>query len=236
MRSTVTFASLLLLLAIFPGVDAGASTRGREYVNPKLKSKERPVRTAVILPAQMELTRLGMKGTEGMTKESEALAEALTGMLVKQLRDRGVDVLASPFTEEALKQNEDLRAAVARVQAKYDGLSTQLHKKPKDVAKGRFTLGDEVADLVPAARADTLVFVRGRGTVLTGGKKAFGILVAGAKSSSLRCYVTLVDSKSGEVLSLVDLMTLGEYLEKPEKAMEKPMTKCFKKIPLGGGK
>lgn len=217
----------ILLLAAVAG-SAGAAV----YVNPKFTPKERPVRKVLLLPAQVQLTKSGMKGAEGMAKESEELAQQITALIVKQLEARKVTVLPNPFTEEALKQNEELQATLTRVQNKYDTLSAQLQAKPKEVRKGRYSLGDEVATLRPAADADAIVFIRGAGTVLTGGKKAFGILVAGPKANTIRTFVSVVDSKSGDVLAIVNFIRAGSFQDKTDKVMGKTLANSFKKIPF----
>lgn len=214
-----------LLLAAFSNV-AGAA----EYLNPKFTPKEHPVKKVLLLPAEIQLTKSGMKGAEGMAKESEALAEQITALITKELGTVNVTVLPNPFTEESLKQNEELQAALTRIQNKYDTLSTQLHSKPKDVRKGRYSLGDEVATLRPAENADAVIFIHGRGTVLTGGRRAFGALVTGGVYDTIRVYVSFADPKTGEIRAVVSFLRAGNFQKKTEKVMGKTLANSFKKI------
>jgi hypothetical protein len=207
----------------------------KEYLSPKAKSGERVVRKACVMPAEVELAKAGIKGSEGMTTESDRFAEDVRSLVAKKLADRGVEVNETELGSAALASNEDLRQLVLGVQRKYDTVAPQMHKKPKDIRKGRFTLGDEVALLPTAASVDTIVFVHGRGTMLTGGKKAFGILVGGASSDSSGVNVTFVDAKSGEVISMVTLASVGGNADDPFAGYSKNMTKAFSKLPMGTG-
>ena len=226
MKSILKLGLVLLATAI-PQV-AGA----REYVSPKFRPRERPVRKVLVLPPQVQMTKDGMKGQEGMAKESEQMAEQIMALIVKQLEGRNVRVMPNPFTEEALKNDEELQAALLKIQNKYDTISTQLHSKPKDVRKARYTIGDEVATLGPAAEADAIVFIRGSGSVLTGGKKAFGLLVQGHFGNTIRTFVSFADSRSGDILAIVDFQKGGDFQKNSEKIMSKTLTNSFKKIPF----
>lgn len=225
MKLNINPTLCVFLLAASPN-----GLRAAEYVNAKFTPKEHAIRKVLLLPAQIQLTKSGMKGSEGMAKESEEMAGQIMAVVIKHLEARKVTVLANPFTEEALKSNEEMRSAVMKVQAKYDTVSAQLHSKPKEVRAGRYTLGDEVSTLGPAAEADAIVFIRGNGTVLTGGKRLFGALVTGASADTIHTYVTFADAKSGEVLAIVNILKAGDL--ESRKLMSKTLTKSFKKIPF----
>jgi hypothetical protein len=68
---------------------------------------------------------------------------------------------------------------VADFQTKFDDLLPKIMKKRSDVKKGRFSMGDEVLNLNLEKGADAVVFIRGEGKKLTGGKTAFTLLVGG---------------------------------------------------------
>ncbi|HUE83767.1 MAG TPA: hypothetical protein VMM84_16820 [Pyrinomonadaceae bacterium] len=133
--------SIVSILTILPFAIGPVTA---QHLHPKLKKKEKQIRSVLILPAKVELTKTGMKGGEGMMEESENVAEALPGLVAAALQKQGFTVLESPFTSENLDGNNDLRFILAEIQNSYDVLGQQLHRKPKDVKKGRFTLGDEV--------------------------------------------------------------------------------------------
>jgi hypothetical protein len=202
-----------------------------QHLHPRLKSKEHTINKVLVLPPQVELNKLGMKGSEGMGKEAEELSERLFALVTKELQARKVEILPNPFTGQ---QTDEAKYALANLQGKYDSVKVQMLKKPKDITKGRFSLGDAVSEYQPGASADTLAFIRGAGTVLTGGKKAFGWLVAGPKSSGFGGHVAFVDARKGDVLALAGFLSSGDVVQKTEEALRPPMLKSFKKLPLPG--
>src|SRR5260370_42232468 len=105
----------------------------------------------------------------------------------------------------------------------------QLEKKPKDVRKGPFTMGDEVAKLTPGGAIDALVFVRGYGRVNTGGK-VFLSAVAGAAAYNDSIYhIVVVDARSGAVL-YYGVAAGGNPAKSPGRP-RKPPRKSFKESP-----
>jgi len=98
---------------------------------------------------------------------------------------------------------------VADVQKRFDDIAPKLYKKPKDVRKGRFSLGDQVAVLNSKGAEDALVIVRSEGLKETKGKSFMtGGLVGMAlsKNATFRTHVAVVDAKNG------DILFLGEYI------------------------
>ena len=60
-------------------------------------------------------------------------------------------------------------------------------------------MGDEVLNLNLSKSADAIVFIRGEGKKLTGGKTAFMVMVGGTPAY-LKLQIGMVDTRSGEVL------------------------------------
>jgi predicted Zn-dependent protease len=196
---------------------------------------DQPMRKILLLPAHVEVVRSGVKGSEGMTRESERIAEKITALLTEQLTANHVAVLSNPFTQEALEHNQEMRAALTRIQSKYDTLSVQLHANPKMVHEGRYSLGDEVATLGPAADADTILFVRANGVVPTGGKKAFRFFVSHLPAfTTIHAYFSFADSRTGDIVAMLKLFRLGEFEQDPGKVLGKSLADSLKKLPLPG--
>lgn len=208
----------------------GAHDARAQYLHPRLTSRQAQIRTVLVLPAQAELNRSGMKGSEGMTKEAGELSDQLFALVVKELEARKLEVVSNSFGGE---QPEDAKYEVANLQSKYDTLLVQLRKKPKDVRKGRFSMGDAVAGFGPAGASDAIVFVRGAGAVLTGGKKAFGWIVAGPKFSGFSGDLAFVCARSGDILAFTQFRTSGDVVKTPEQALRPTLQKSLKKVPLG---
>jgi hypothetical protein len=231
--SNTNFVFRSVLVAVLGSELASASTVGRSYVNPKLSDGEVEVHKACITPPEGKLSKLGMKGKEGMSKESDAWSAALQELVASHLKAAGVRVLSSGMSSQELEKDPELQQEVIKLQEKYDSILVQIDKHPKDTRKARFSIGDEVTLLPCAADADTLVYVNGHGQVLTGGKKAFGMLVAAPSSSTAFLTLSLVDAKSGDVLAYLRLANNGKFLHDSEKAYGTTLNKIFKRMKIG---
>lgn len=232
----MTNSKHIVSVMILAGLSAGAgsaATAGWSYMQPKLSDGEVEIHRVCVMPAEGKLSKLGMKGREGMAKESDAWSAALQAVVESHLKGAGVEILTSGMSQEELDKNAELQQTVLKLQEKYDSVLTQLERHPKDTRKARFTVGDEVALLPCAEKADTLVYVHGQGQVLTGGKKAFGILVAGPSSSTASLTFSLVEAKSGDVLAYVKLFNNGAFVDDSEKAYGKRLDKILKQMKIG---
>jgi hypothetical protein len=223
----------VMMVSILSTSLVSASTQGWDYMQPKLADGEVEIRSACVMPAEGKLSKLGMKGHEDMSKESEDWSSALQMVVESHLQRAGVQITPSGMLPEDLEKNPELQQTVTKLQDKYDSVSTQLDQHPKDTRKARFTVGDEVALLPCTAKADTLIYVQGQGQVLTGGKKAFGILVAGPRSSTAFLKLALVDSKSGDILAYLLLLNSGQFENDSEKAYGQRLDKMFKQMKIG---
>jgi hypothetical protein len=217
-------SSLAFAMAL---VSAG-SLLAVDFVHPRLKQKETMIQSVVMLPPIVDMTQTGVKGSQGMGKEAEDTVANFTSGVSSALVDRGIKV-ETPFSEQALQGNEELRYAVADVQKRFDEIATQLYNKHKDVRKGRFSLGDSVAVLNTTGAVDALVIVRATGQKATK-SKAFmtgGLLgMALSGNAVFQSRVAFVDAKNGDILFLGDYISRG--LPK-----DKTYEKSFQNIPAG---
>ena len=204
-------------------------------LSPKLKTKEKLVKSVLVLPAQVEMTKQGVKGSEGMAREAEEVSVKLREAVAKALEQKGLKLASSTMNDKTLNEDSELRAAVSSVQKRYDTVAIQLKKKPKDVNKGRFTLGDEVGSFTPAASSDALVFIRARGGQETKGKAFLtggGLLGMALAGTYIQFSISLVDSQTGAVL-----YTAGSFVRLKDndlpKGMAKSLSRMFKKLPSG---
>jgi hypothetical protein len=219
--------------AVLGGTTAGAVTAAKAYTNPKLSSGQISVTKVCMMPAEAELKKVGMKGTEGMSKESELWSAQLQGVVETELKDIGVTTASKGMSNAELQDNDDLRQTVLQIQEKFNSVAIQMERHAKDIKKSRYTLGDEVALLPCSAESDSLAFVQGQGSVLTGGKKAFGVLIGGQSASTGDLKITFVDAKSGDVLAYGHFLNNGNFEENPQAAYGKKLGKELKKIGIG---
>ncbi len=222
MNQRLAHAGFVLLM-----IGCSVSLARAQYAHPDLKSGKIVVRKVLIVPPQATVTKSGMKGNETLIAESGMVEAALPAIVAEALEEKGCTVLAKVFTPEALEKNQDLKFAVADTQDRFDALHKHMNEKPKDVRNGRFTMGDEVANLNPGAAADALVFVRAWGVVNTGGKKVLGAIAGVNETDYIVVNIAIVDSQSGAVLYYGLSATGRGYLEHPER-MEGPIEASFK--------
>jgi hypothetical protein len=220
----------MVWLAAWAGVASGQTT-----VNPKLAKA--PDSKVCLLPLEASLTKAGMKGGEGMIKESEEWAVKMSAMIRKAFMASGAAIIAD-YSEGQPPPEENVRQVVVQLEQKYDGISVQLRKRPGDVRKGRFSLGDDVALLPCAAQAEFLVFAQARGTLLTGSRKVVGFMIGGVMSlASTRSdlWLSLVDAKSGEVAAFthLELVAREKFATKPEEAYGKYLQRELAKMHVG---
>ena len=213
---TGLFVAAIVLLCLLP---AGLMA---QQIHPDLESGKKRVDTVLILPAQGTVMKSGVKGNESLVGESRALESDLAGWAAGDLAVAGCTMLPNKLTEANLNQNPDLKYALSDLQTRFDKAWAEVMKKPKDMKKGRFTMGDDVANFSPGAAADALVFVRGQEQVFTGGKKLLGAL-AGVyvPSAAVQMRIALVDSQSGAIL----------YVDSgPPAVVQRDLEKAFKKF------
>ena len=223
LRSVMVVAAVIFAAALVP-----LSARA-QFLHPKVSKKETTIRNVVILPAKVAVVRDSMKGPEGMAAESEELSARVEKMLAEVLANKKkVNTLTStnPSTAEADTQT---KYAFADIQTKFDDLLPKVMKKRSDVKKGRFTMGDEVLNLNLDKTADAIVFIRGEGKKLTGGKTAFTLLVGGTPAY-LRLQIGVIDARNGEVLLYTDPIFAGDPTTAVDR-LRKALEKGFKKLP-----
>lgn len=200
-----------------------------QFIHPKIKSKETTIRSVVVLPAKVNVVRDSMKGPEGMAAESDELSARVEKTIAEVLsKQKNVKTLSSP-TAGTGQADSQQNYNVADFQTKFDDLLPKIMKKRSDVKKGRFSMGDEVLNLNLEKSADAIVFIRGAGQKLTGGKTAFSLLV-GAVPAHLRLQIGIVDAKNGDVLLYTDPLLFGDPTTAVDR-LRKALEKGFKKLP-----
>lgn len=202
-----------------------------QYLHPKIKVKTLTVRSAVILPPKVELTKESAKGTEMMVAESADASNRVLDAVGQALQEKKINLVPSPYDQKAEPMAEDRKYTLANIQGRYDALLPKLVDKSKDIKKGRFSLGDEVMLLNVDKSADALVFIRGQGKVFTKGKTAFSLLNPFSFDFPfLLITVGIVDVHTGEILVFTKPISATKVLKDP-KSLNKLIRKSLKKLP-----
>jgi hypothetical protein len=203
-------------------------------VDPKAKA----IHYVCVLPVDADVNKVSFKGGERLVAESEQWALKLEDAIRIGIKDAD-GVLVGDLSPEALNADDPLKQTVVRLKLKYNSVAVQMRRKPGQVKKGRYTLGDEVA-LLPCARdADSVVFVHAGGTLQTAGRKTASILAGGlygvvAAQSRFVIQIAFVDARSGEVTAFLQTYGLGANLEKnPEGTWSKPLSDQLRLLGMG---
>ena len=218
----IMFALVVLLIV------SGAHQVQAQFLHPKITSKETKIRRVVVLPAKVNVVRDSMKGPEGMAAESDELSGRVEAMVAEVL-SKQKQIATLPAAAPSAVGDSDQKYNVADFQTKFDDLLPKIKKKRSDVKKGRFSMGDEVLNLNLDKGADAVVFIRGEGKKLTGGKTAFTVLVGGTPAY-LRLQIGIVDARNGEVLLYTDPIFAGDPTTAVDR-LRNALEKAFKKLP-----
>jgi hypothetical protein len=226
MRSSLRLVFMIVwcMFAQYQAADVKA-----QYVNINLVEKKVTIRSAVILPAKVEIVKESAKGSEMMVAESADISLKVMEAVGQALQQKKFNVVPNQFEPAAM--DDSRKYQLADIQSRYDALLPKLVNKSKDIKKARFTLGDEVMLLNVHKDADVLVFVRGNGRVFTKGKTAFSIInVFSFDYPFALITVGIVDARTGEVLAFTKPLSASKIL-KDQKALTKMIQKSLKKLP-----
>jgi hypothetical protein len=202
-----------------------------QYLHPKVSGKEIKIRNVVVLPARVEIVKQSMKGPEGMAAESDLLSTRVTQLIIESLAAKRMSASTDASTNSG-EADTQKKYQLSDIQSRYDALLPKIIKKPKDVKKGRFSLGDEILNLNLDKSTDAIVFVRGHGQRLTKGKTAFSILTMSLDVPYLLLTIGIVDAHTGEVLVYANPVAIADATGQNDKPLRKAIEKALKKLPV----
>jgi hypothetical protein len=217
----------LALPAILGLILTCANAAQCQYLNPKITGKQITLRNLVMMPAKVEIVRQSVKGPEGMAAESDLLSASIPQLIAEVLSKRNLAV----WFNEVAREDPEAKYTRADIAARYDALLPKIMKKPKDVGKGRFSLGDEVLNLNLDKTADAIVFVRGHGQKLTKGKTAFSLLTLSLDLPYLVLTIGVVDAHTGEVLLFTKATSAADATGKNQGPLRSAIENSLKKLP-----
>jgi len=185
------------------------------YTQRKVSSGKFPIHSACMMPPQGHLTKVGLKGAEGMTKESEAWAGSLEALVESHLKSDGLAINSATNPLSTSASQDEIGGVIAQIQEKLGSLTPLMNKKPGRIAKSAYTLGDQVGMLPCSENSDILVFVQGEGQVLTAGRATMTFVVGGPAEGAT-VFVTMADAKTGEIVGLIKTYPGAGFLENAE--------------------
>jgi hypothetical protein len=234
--NTVRRTSLLLLLAVLACASAQRASAESFWAEKKVYSAKPPIRSACLMPAEADLVKLGVKTSEKMPKESADWSRGLRILIWTHLSAAGIATYAATDSLSSGASYPDIEQATQQIQQKYDALSVTLYKKPGQIEKAAYTLGDQVAMLPCAANSDVLVFIQGAGAVPTPGRQAMGALAGSILTEGAVVYVTFADAKTGEIIAMIRFRNVGDFLADPEEGFATPLDEALADINLGSSR
>jgi hypothetical protein len=187
------------------------------YVQHKVESRQFPIHTACFMPPQAQLTQLGIKGETRLTKQSNDWAAALQSLVESHLNSDGIAIIAAADPLKSGASDVDIQQVISQIRQKYDAISPLMDKKPGEIVKSAYSLGDQVGMLPCSANSDVLVFVNAVGAAATENRAAMSALIGGPTSGAI-FIVTMADAKTGDVLGLIRIHLVDEFLSSAESA------------------
>ena len=206
------------------------------WVQHKMSSGSFPVRSACMMPPQGHLFRIGVKGAQSLTRESDAWGVALEYLVVSHLKSDGIAVHSATNPLSTGASADEIRSAISQVQEKFDAISPLMRKKPGRIGKAAYTLGDQAGMLPCSENSDILVFVQGAGQVLTDGRTTMTFFVGGPTEDAV-VFVTMADAKTGEIVGFIRMRPSSDgSLEKAEDAFGEGLDYGLETLNIGSAR
>src|SRR3954451_7516095 len=124
MKTSFRFV-FVILCCVFVHYDAAKVEA--QYLHPKLVEKKVTVRSAVILPAKVEIVKESAKGQEMMVAESADISSSVMEAVGQTLQKKKITLAPNPFAAAAM--DESRKYTLADIQTRYDGVLPKLIKK-----------------------------------------------------------------------------------------------------------
>ncbi|MGA2570463.1 MAG: hypothetical protein ABSF23_08075, partial [Terracidiphilus sp.] len=155
-RMLLALVAALFLLLSAPVLSAAWSSSQQ-----KLRSGKFHVHSACMMPPRALVVRFGFKGAKELPAEGDNWAKALEAFVETHLKVSGITIMQASDPLSSGASDDELRQVLFQIEEKFNAVSKQLGRKPGEVAKAAYTLGDQAAMLPCSADSDLLVFVRG---------------------------------------------------------------------------
>jgi hypothetical protein len=188
-----------------------------------------------MMPPQAHLTKIGMKGAEGMSNESEVWAADLEDMVESHLKSDGIAISSAVNPLSSGASDGEIRGVISQIQQKFSSVSPLMRKKPGGIGKSAYTLGDQVGMLPCSEKSDVLVFLQGVGQVVTQGREAMSVLVGGPAENAV-LLITMADAKTGEIIGFIQVYPGDASLLKAEDAFGQKLYQQLAEMNIGSAR
>lgn len=193
MKTRVAFVLILISLRTIPST---AQVQYRDLETGNLR-----IRSIVLLPIRVSLTKKSVKNAEPMPQEASDAELSLALEVEAALRDLNYQVDTRSLSRKTLEKDSKLASAVDDVQKRFDSLLPQLRGDQNGIRSGRFSLDNESTGLPLVHKPDALLFVRCYGQLLTEAKRALTVPPI-TKADFMKMDLALADASTGRILYL----------------------------------
>lgn len=223
----------VMLLALAPAREARASS----WESPEFAAAiGRPKRIA-LLPAQSSMVRTRVNDALPFVKETRALEEALRSAAEAELKAAGYEPDVDSLSPEKLAADRELQALVRALETQVGGIVDVASGKPRDIGRGRFSVGEAVLPLAQATGADGFLWMQSQSVVPSKGQRTLGSIfsvMAGTyavPSNRTQLVAFLIDASTGDLASVTVAQTGGAVLKEPVKVAQNVTKELFRQWP-----
>lgn len=171
----------------------GTPASADEFISPSLARGSRLITNILVLPPQVTIVRVGLRGGEPRPVQSAELERELAPLIDRAVRERVWNARVTAIEPPTMPED---RYAIADIQQRYDRIAQVMHRKRRDVGKGRYSLTDAVVTGRSVEPGTMLMFTRFSALTTT---LAAQLLLANAYGE---LFVAFADAITGEILFL----------------------------------
>jgi hypothetical protein len=213
----------LLLISVEPALAIGPENK--IYLGPALKAGTRTLNALVMLTPTASMV-VGGTWTILRTEDSAELSQQAAKLLIDVFTKTGWAIDKDSLSEESVAGDAKLGNLVAFLRERHAQMIREMASRPKDVTKGAFSFGPDVAVLGASAHADALLLADVR--AVKPPKLVKGLLAAGSLGATLRApdvwvgapQISLIDPTTGDVLCFINVWdSRPDKLSKTLKAL-----------------
>ena len=213
--------SRALTLAFLTCLCGAVPALARQYMTPAFLAKTARPMSLAVLPPHAEFIKQQAVMTADMVKEAQGLEDEGAIALGAQLQAKGYMVRV--LTLKDVEDTPGLKALVTGLNARYDEEWSKILRKPREVKKGRYNVGEDVVKICSLLKVDGLVLSRVVAVGHSAGRQVMTALLRGAAAQDYaRIGLSVLEGKTGHVEGYFEGMkrcTMSALLNKQAKVM-----------------
>ena len=232
MRLTLTSAVLGLL--------AASTALGAAWESPEFAAATRRPRRIAIMPAQAEMVRTRVNDAMPFVKETRELEAALRREAGAGLTALGYEADLASLSPEKIATDRELQGLVRQLEAQVSGIVDVAAGRPRDIGRGRFSVGEAVLPLAEATGADAFLWLQSQSVVPSKGQRTLGSIFSvlqgtyAVPTNQTQLVGFLVDARTGDLASVAISSAGGAVLKQPDAVAAKVVRQLLQQWPSHG--